>query len=369
MLEATLFGERRQYARARAAARPLGREAGRPRAGSRDPSFRGRRALDALAGVARPAARRDSAASPTAAASSSCTPISTPARSRPDAPAEIADAVSAIRLTTSAALAAGPVLFETLDGRPFGVRPVLPIAATQPPGEPSRLDAFRTPIAVEVLGALGQGRRRPRARRGARSLGALALPERAVPGRAAACLARARSSARPGRCAARCSSRWTAGARGAARRSRRARGRGRREHGVRGCRTAGARGGAACARSSRARARARPRAPRPAAATAAWAALSERVSTRISAQRRFPFVTPCGLRRSMDEARAVWSDWSGSRRSTGPAPGAGRCCPSCEHCSGRRKHGRARKEVMPERVPSTAYGEPGTGSSDGLRMT
>jgi hypothetical protein len=73
----------------------------------------------------------------------------------PDAPAEIADAVSAIRLTTAAALAAGPVLFETLDGRPFGIRPVLPIAATQPPGEPSRLDAFRAPIAVEVLAALG----------------------------------------------------------------------------------------------------------------------------------------------------------------------------------------------------------------------
>lgn len=73
----------------------------------------------------------------------------------PDAPGEIADAVSAIRLTTAAALAAGPVLFEALDGRPFGIRPVLPIAATQPPGEPSRLDAFRAPIAGEVLTALG----------------------------------------------------------------------------------------------------------------------------------------------------------------------------------------------------------------------
>ena len=73
----------------------------------------------------------------------------------PDAPAEIADAVSALRLTTSAALAAGPVLFETLDGRPFGIRPVLPIAATQPQGEPSRLDSFRAPISVDVLGALG----------------------------------------------------------------------------------------------------------------------------------------------------------------------------------------------------------------------
>jgi hypothetical protein len=73
----------------------------------------------------------------------------------PDAPAEIADAVSALRLTTMAAVAGGPVLFETLDGRPFGIQPVLPIAATQPPGESSRLDAFRTPIAVDVLTALG----------------------------------------------------------------------------------------------------------------------------------------------------------------------------------------------------------------------
>jgi len=74
----------------------------------------------------------------------------------PDAPSEIADAVSALRLTTAAAVAAGPVLFETLDGRPYGIRPVLPIAATVPPGEPSRLDAFRTPVAVEVLAALGR---------------------------------------------------------------------------------------------------------------------------------------------------------------------------------------------------------------------
>jgi len=76
------------------------------------------------------------------------------AEGTPDAPAEIADAVSALRLTTSAAVSAGPVLFETLDGRPFGIRPVLPIAATQPPGEPSRLDTFRTPIAVDALAAL-----------------------------------------------------------------------------------------------------------------------------------------------------------------------------------------------------------------------
>jgi hypothetical protein len=69
----------------------------------------------------------------------------------PDAPAEIADAVSAIRLATAAPLSAGPVLFETLDGRPFGIRPVLPIAATQPPGEATRLDSFRGALAAELL--------------------------------------------------------------------------------------------------------------------------------------------------------------------------------------------------------------------------
>lgn len=73
----------------------------------------------------------------------------------PDAPAEISDAVSALRLATAAPLAAGPVLFETLDGRPFGIRPVLPIAATQPPGEPTRLDAFRGELAGELLARLG----------------------------------------------------------------------------------------------------------------------------------------------------------------------------------------------------------------------
>ena len=69
----------------------------------------------------------------------------------PDAPAEIADAVSAIRLATAAPLSAGPVLFETLDGRPYGIRPVLPIAATQPPGEATRLDTFRGALAGELI--------------------------------------------------------------------------------------------------------------------------------------------------------------------------------------------------------------------------
>ena len=72
----------------------------------------------------------------------------------PDAPAELADAIRAIRLATAAPIAAGPVVFETLDGRPYGIRPVLPIAATQPPGESTRLDEFRGPLAAELLGRL-----------------------------------------------------------------------------------------------------------------------------------------------------------------------------------------------------------------------
>jgi hypothetical protein len=73
----------------------------------------------------------------------------------PDAPGELADAVTAIRLSTSAPVAAGPVLFERLDWRPFGIRPVLPIAATAPPGEPTRLDPFRASVASDVRVRLG----------------------------------------------------------------------------------------------------------------------------------------------------------------------------------------------------------------------
>ena len=68
----------------------------------------------------------------------------------PDAPGEIADAVTAIRLAAAAPIAAGPVLFERLDWRPYGVRPVLPIAATQPAGEPTRLDSFRGALAADL---------------------------------------------------------------------------------------------------------------------------------------------------------------------------------------------------------------------------
>lgn len=69
----------------------------------------------------------------------------------PDAPGELADAITAIRLATAAPVAAGPVLFERLDWRPYGIRPVVPIAATQPGGEPERLDSFRATVAGDIL--------------------------------------------------------------------------------------------------------------------------------------------------------------------------------------------------------------------------
>jgi len=68
----------------------------------------------------------------------------------PDAPGELADVVTALRLATAGPIAAGPVLFERLDWRPYGIRPVLPIAATQPPGESIRLDAARAERACRL---------------------------------------------------------------------------------------------------------------------------------------------------------------------------------------------------------------------------
>ena len=68
----------------------------------------------------------------------------------PDAAAELADAVTALRLATSGAIAAGPVVFERLDFRPLRVSPILPIAATQPRGEATRLDKVRAKLAADL---------------------------------------------------------------------------------------------------------------------------------------------------------------------------------------------------------------------------
>ena len=69
----------------------------------------------------------------------------------PDAPGELADAVTALRLATGAPVAAGPVVFEQLDRHPLGLRPILGIAATESGGEPTRLDAWRGRLAADLL--------------------------------------------------------------------------------------------------------------------------------------------------------------------------------------------------------------------------
>jgi hypothetical protein len=72
----------------------------------------------------------------------------------PDAAAELADAVTALRLATAGAVAAGPVVFERLDFRPLRISPLLPIAATQPRGEGTRLDKIRARLAADLRGKL-----------------------------------------------------------------------------------------------------------------------------------------------------------------------------------------------------------------------
>jgi hypothetical protein len=68
----------------------------------------------------------------------------------PDAAGELADAVTALRLATAGAIAAGPVVFERLDFRPLRIAPLLPIAATEPRGEGIRLDALRGRLAADL---------------------------------------------------------------------------------------------------------------------------------------------------------------------------------------------------------------------------
>ncbi|HZT17643.1 MAG TPA: hypothetical protein VFA19_17030 [Gaiellaceae bacterium] len=72
----------------------------------------------------------------------------------PDAAGELADAVTALRLATAGAVAGGPVVFERLDFRPLRVSPLLPIAATQPRGDATRLDKVRAQLAAELRARL-----------------------------------------------------------------------------------------------------------------------------------------------------------------------------------------------------------------------
>ncbi|MBA3844553.1 MAG: hypothetical protein H0X39_18385, partial [Actinobacteria bacterium] len=72
----------------------------------------------------------------------------------PDAAAELADAVTALRLATAGAIAAGPVVFERLDYRPLRISSLLPIAATQPRGESTRLDKLRARLTADLRAKL-----------------------------------------------------------------------------------------------------------------------------------------------------------------------------------------------------------------------
>lgn len=83
-------------------------------------------------------------------------PLDGEAAEPPDAPGEIADAVTALRLATAGGVSAGPVIFERLDWRPYGIRPALPISGTELPGEEIRLDSFRGRLARELRGRLGR---------------------------------------------------------------------------------------------------------------------------------------------------------------------------------------------------------------------
>ena len=74
----------------------------------------------------------------------------------PESAAELADALTALRLALGGSIAQGPVVFERLDWRPYGIRPAVPIAAAVPPGAPSRLDAFRARLAHDLRGRIAR---------------------------------------------------------------------------------------------------------------------------------------------------------------------------------------------------------------------
>jgi hypothetical protein len=68
-----------------------------------------------------------------------------------DPAAELADAITALRLATGAAIALGPAFLERIHGRTAGRRPTLAISSTTPAGLPTRLDEFRGRLARDLL--------------------------------------------------------------------------------------------------------------------------------------------------------------------------------------------------------------------------
>jgi hypothetical protein len=82
-------------------------------------------------------------------------------RRLPDAIAEFADCVTVLRLATGAPVAAGPAAFERLHWYPLDAKPMLGVAATEPAGEPTRLDPWRAGLATELLEQLARAEADP----------------------------------------------------------------------------------------------------------------------------------------------------------------------------------------------------------------
>ena len=234
-LERSLFGDAprlRRRSRRSSGSRPARRRARRRPPAPRRRAGRARRALArgerAAAGRLRPrarpalrararahAARRRRRAARTRRASSPTR--SAPCASRPPG-----------------AISAGPVLFERLDWRPFGIRPVLP---DRRDAAARRGDAARPGARGRSPPTCARGSRRseddPELGRGARPLGAVAVPGRAVPLGAAARVAgraarRHRRAVGGGRARGGAARRDAAGSRRAARAAAGARRRARR---------------------------------------------------------------------------------------------------------------------------------------------
>ena len=205
-LERSLFGEQRAYA----AVAPLVGisvvtqiELG---GGIRHARRGHRRARASLARGAGPAARRTSAARSTATACSSSSAGSSPARSRPTrppsspTPSPRSGSRPRRRSPPGRCCSSGSTGARSASGRccrsPRRSRRASRRASTRSAAELTR----------ELLARLALADADARARRGARPLGALALPERAVPVRAAARRARRPARRRRGSCAPPCCS-------------------------------------------------------------------------------------------------------------------------------------------------------------------
>ena len=190
----------------RAARRHLGRDPGRARRRDPHPRRRDGRARSPLARGAGPAPARLRARGRPLLRARAGARRSRPGRSRrtrrPSSPTPSPRSGS----RPAAPVAAGPVLFERLDWRPFGIRPVLPIAATQPPGEPTRLDSFRAELARELLARLALADADTALAEALDRWELSLFQTRAVPLRAAARRPRRPARRHAGSCAPRCSS-------------------------------------------------------------------------------------------------------------------------------------------------------------------